>query len=129
MTISGISGGGYASYRPQGVQSSSNGNKMPSEQEMQAKLKELKSSNPELAAKMEKIGNRMKELQKSGTSQQDAMKTIEKEFGKPSEKDMQSLGGKSGTSNFNVSEFLSNQSSNDSVLSLLSSSSSKKSQK
>lgn len=123
MSINGIGGGFASSYSPsKGISSSSGGPKMPSEQEMQAKLKELKSSNPELAAKMEKVGNRMKELQKSGVSQEDAMKTIQKEFGKPSKSEMQALGGGSnGSSSFDVSSFLDSKSSNDAVLSMMSS--------
>ena len=124
MSINGVSG--YSSASQQLDRSSfTKGQQMPSKDQMQSMLKQLKSSNPDLAAKMEKIGNRMEELQKGGTSMDDAMKTIEKEFGKPSDKDVKSLqsaGGPSGK--FDVSGFLSSQSQNNSIMSLLSTDSS-----
>ena len=58
---------------------------------MQASLAKLKQTNPDLASKMEKIGNKMEELAKSGTNPQDAMKSIQKEFGAPTKEEMAQL--------------------------------------
>ena len=88
MTISSISAGQMT-----GKVNFGGGQGRPSEAQMKEGLDQLRKSNPELAAKMEKIQTRMQELQKGGTSIEDAMKTIESEFGKPSESEMKSMGG------------------------------------
>lgn len=58
---------------------------------MQANLAKLKESNPELAGKMEKIGNRMGQLMESGSDPMSAMNSIQKEFGAPTQAEMEQL--------------------------------------
>jgi Skp family chaperone for outer membrane proteins len=97
----------------------------PSETQMKQGLEKLKSSNPELAQKMEKVQSRMTELQKSGKSQEEIFKTLESEFGKPTEADMKQIGqsmmGSLNNNSFDLTSILSNRSRdlNDSILSFL----------
>lgn len=127
MTISSASRG----FNPQSLQISggAGGGQRPDAAQMKAKMAELQKSDPELAKKMEKIQGRMQELQKSGVNGKDAMATIQKEFGKPSEAEMKKLGpppGKGGFkghldggSSVDISSLLSSKTSNDSILKML----------
>lgn len=127
MTISSASSRGFS---PQSLQiQGGNSAQRPSEAQMKAKMDELKKSDPELAKKMEKIQGRMQELQKSGVSGKDAMETIQKEFGKPSESEMKKLGGPPGGGGFkghldsggsvDISSLLSGKTDNSAILKML----------
>ena len=61
-------------------------------------LSKLKESDPDLAAKMEKIDTRMDELRDSGVSGKDAKQTIDKEFGQLSDKELGELREAMGSS-------------------------------
>lgn len=100
--------------------------------EMKAALEKLKSSNPELAEKMGKIGERMETLKKDGVSMEEAHKTIEAEFGKPTDDEMSQLSAALGRparksqsssatplSSSDVSQLISSQSQNSNILKFL----------
>ena len=64
----------------------------PSSDQMKAVIAKLKETDPTLAAKLEKVNSTLEELKKSGVSQQDAMKQIQDEFGKPTDSEMKEIG-------------------------------------
>ena len=68
------------------------GAKPPSSDEMKQMIAKLKETDPALAAKLEKVSSKMEELKKSGVSQEEAMKTIQSEFGKPTDTEMKEIG-------------------------------------
>jgi len=59
--------------------------------QMQQKLDQLKKTDPELADKMSKIGEKMEAAQKSGTDPRSAMQSIKSEFGELSDKELSEL--------------------------------------
>lgn len=104
----------------------------PNSDEMKAALEKLKSSNPELAEKMQKIGERMESLKNEGVSMEEAHKTVEAEFGKPTDDEMSQLGAALGRparknasssatplSSGDVSQLISSQTQNTDILKLL----------
>jgi chromosome segregation ATPase len=105
-----------------------------SSEDMQTAIDNLQTTNPELAEKLQNIDDRMEELRESGVSPEEARKTIESEFGKPTDAEMQEIDaamGKTSSSQgtasttgssttSDLSNYLSDQSSNSSILQFLS---------
>lgn len=63
---------------------------------MATAIANLKSSDPTLADKLQRISDRRAELEKSGTSDEDTRKTIESEFGGPTEAEMSKIAAAGG---------------------------------
>lgn len=108
------------------------------QEDMAKAIESLKTSNPELAEKMQKISDRMTELQESGVSMEEAQETLKTEFGEPTEDEMNQVASAMGKprppkppttsqtqlSSEDVSSYLTAQTSNSKVAEYLSASSS-----
>jgi len=86
MTISSI--GSSSAFNLASLQSTASMKKPP---DMQDAIAKLKDTDPELAEKMEQIDTRLNELREQGVSHEDAMATIDSEFGKLSDEEMQKV--------------------------------------
>lgn len=69
--------------------------------QMQQKMDQLKKTDPELAAKMSKVGEKMEAAMKNGTDPKAAMQSIKSEVGELSDKELSELkslglGGRQG---------------------------------